>query len=383
MQKLLSRIDIDRLVEASSSPAVSMYLPTHRFGPEIQQDPIRLKNLMRQTEQRLEALGLRSPEAAEILEPAKKLHADGLFWHHQREGLAVFLSKGFDAHYRLPIRFDELVVVSERFHVKPLLPFLTGDGRFYVLALSQNHLRLLEGSRHSVSEVDVDDLPKSLKDALGEETWQATLQFHTGAPSAGGERAAVFHGHGAGGEEKDELLRFFRRVDAALTDFLGDDRSPLVLAGIEHYFPIYREANNYPGLVDGGVAGNPDSASADELHDRALALVAPLFEKERNAAAARYRELAGTGKTSNDVAETVAAAVDGRVESLFVAVGRQLWGRLDSDARRVVVHERAEPNDVDLLDLAAVRALQKGGKVYAVEPDAMPDGAPAAAVLRY
>jgi hypothetical protein len=47
-----------------------------------------------------------------------------------------------------------LVIVSERFHVKPLLPLLSGDGRFYVLALSQNEIRLLQGTRYSVEQVD-------------------------------------------------------------------------------------------------------------------------------------------------------------------------------------------------------------------------------------
>jgi len=42
------------------------------------------------------------------------------------------------------------VVVSDRFHLKPLLPLLTGDGRFYILALSQNQVRLLQGTRYSV-----------------------------------------------------------------------------------------------------------------------------------------------------------------------------------------------------------------------------------------
>ncbi|RPJ11944.1 MAG: hypothetical protein EHM37_10145 [Deltaproteobacteria bacterium] len=42
--------------------------------------------------------------------------------------------------------FKELAVVSHRFHVKPLLPVLTSDGTFYILALSQNQLRLLEGT---------------------------------------------------------------------------------------------------------------------------------------------------------------------------------------------------------------------------------------------
>jgi hypothetical protein len=79
----------------------------------------------------------------------------------------------------------------------------------------------------------------------------------------------------------------------------------LVLAGVEYYFPIYREANSYPHLVEGVVAGNPEAQTIVDLHQRALGLVAPRFESDLAEASARYRALAGTGRTSNRVVETV------------------------------------------------------------------------------
>jgi hypothetical protein len=50
--------------------------------------------------------------------------------------------------YRLPLPFEQLVVISDDFHLKPPLPFFASDGRFYILALSQNQVRLLEGIRY-------------------------------------------------------------------------------------------------------------------------------------------------------------------------------------------------------------------------------------------
>jgi len=35
-------------------------------------------------------------------------------------------------YYRLSLLFEELVVVTDRFHLKPLLPLLSGDERFMV-----------------------------------------------------------------------------------------------------------------------------------------------------------------------------------------------------------------------------------------------------------
>jgi hypothetical protein len=381
---ILSRNELYRLFEPTAKPCVSLYLPTHRSGPEIQQDPIRLKNMLREAEERLLAFGLRLPEAAALLKPAWRLQSDALFWRHQREGLAIFLSPEAEVHYRLPLRFSELAVVGDRFHVKPLLSFFAGDGRFHILALSQNEVRLLEGSRYSVSEVELDEMPSGLKDVLGLEAREKQLQFHTRAPGVTGARAAVFHGHGPGGEEsKEQLLRYFRKIDAALVEYLREESSPLVLAGVEYYFPIYREASNYPHLVTGGVAGNPETEAIDELHARAWSLVGPSFERGRQEAQARYRALAGTGRTSNHLNEAVLASIAGRVDVLFVAVGVQVWGKLEEASGQIVRHDAPQSGDFDLLDLAAVRTFVQGGTVYALPTERMPDESPLAAILRY
>jgi len=42
------------------------------------------------------------------------------FWQHQNAGLALFISEGFFRFYRAEMKF-ELVVVSDRFHLKPLI----------------------------------------------------------------------------------------------------------------------------------------------------------------------------------------------------------------------------------------------------------------------
>ncbi len=96
-----------------------------------------------------------------------------------------------------------------------------------------------------------------------------------------------------------------------------------------------------------------------------------------------YRQMAGTGLTSNDVKEIVPAAYYGRVEILFVVTGRQLWGAFDPDTNEVELNPVAEHGNGDLLDLAAAHTILNGGVVYAVEPDKMPENVPLVAVYRY
>jgi hypothetical protein len=305
------------------------------------------------------------------------------FWQRQSDGLAVFLSADTFHFFRLPIRFEELVVIAHRFHVKPLLPLLTSDGLFYILALSRNQVRLLEGTRHTVDEIELAAVPPSLDAAFPEGAAEKSLQFHTGTPAGAGTRAAMFHGQDLGNENKDRLLRWFRLIDTQLREVLPDGPAPLILAGVDSLFSIYREANTYPHLVEGGISGNPEGLKPEELHGPAWALVEPAFKKAREAAAARYRELSGTGRTTTEVQKAVLAARHGRIETLFVAVGVQVWGGFDPEKDRVEVHRSPEPGDEDLLDLAAIQTLLKSGTVYAVAPEEVPDQALLAAVLRY
>jgi hypothetical protein len=362
---------------------VSLFMPTHRRGRETEQDPIRFRNLLREAEERLLAKGIRSPDVREMLKPAQRLSQEPGFWQNQSNGLAILLTEDEFHSYRLPLPFEELVVISHSFHLKPLLPFFASDGHFYILALSQNQVRLLEGTRHTVDEIDLESMPSSMTEALQYERFEKQLQSRTGTSSGTGTRSAVFHGHDISDEAKGTILRWFHIIDDELPNLLVGNQSPIVMAGVEYLFPLYKQANTYPHLLDKGISGNPEELTPEELHSQAWPLVQPTFMKAREKAAARFSQLAGTGQTTIDVKEAVLAAHNGRVDVLFVALGVQVWGKFDQSTNTIHMHPELEPGDEDLLDLAAIQSILNGGTVYAVETEQVPDHAPLAAVFRY
>jgi hypothetical protein len=239
--------------------------------------------------------------------------------------------------------------------------------------------------RYSVGEVALEGIPGSLAEALRYDDPEKQLQFHTGTPMGTGKRAALFHGHGVGTDDtKDDILRYFRQIDRGLRALLGEESAPLVLAGVDYLFPIYREANTYPNLLENGITGNPEGLKAKELHGQAWKIVEPQFQKEQKDAAARYRRFTGTDRASSDLKAIVPAAYHGRVEVVFVAVGIQRWGSFEPQENVVHLHCTPEPGDEDLLDLAAIQTLLHGGIVYAVEQKGVPDyEASLAALYRY
>jgi Bacterial archaeo-eukaryotic release factor family 3 len=385
MADLLRREDVRELIERAGG-GVSVFLPAHRISQESGQDRIRLKNLLDEAEEQQVAGGLRRPAARAVLTPGRELLQAGRFWSYQSDGLALFLAPGWSRVFRLPLDLPELLVVADRFHVKPLLPLLADDQRFYVLALSQNEVRLLEGTRQSIDDVTLDHVPENLAAVLKYDDLEKELLLHIAGSHGPGRRGpAVFHGHGAGGEVDKVLLeRFLRSVDEGLREILRDEHAPLVLAGVGYEQAMFREITRYRHVLEQGIEGNPETLSRAELHERARALVEPVFTQARQQAAQRYRDAAGRGHGAVcGTGEAVQAAFDGRVETLFVPAGQQQWGTVDPQTHEVTAHPGRRPGDEDLLDHAAVQTLITSGTVYVVAPEQVPGPGPVAALLRY
>lgn len=387
---MLDAHSVRELIEDRGDPRVSIFLPTHERGPETKQDPIRLSNLLDEAERGLENFE-NGRDADAILEPARKLLKDEDFWLHLGRGLALFLSPDGLRMHRVPIELREKVVVSSRFHVKPLLPLLTGDGRFHVLALSQGRVRLFDASRDSIRALDVHDVPASLRDVVGYDWEEQSLQFHAAnrgtnaGPGGGAGPGVVFHGQGSPKDDmKPEVRKYIQAVDRGILRLLHDRSRPLVLAAVDYVAAIYRELSKYPNIADGIVEGNPDRGTPEELREAAWEIVEPRFRAARDTATARYRELGGdSGQTSDELEEIVPAAFAGRVQTLFVARDVEQWGRYDPESAQILLHGgKRRDGDDDLLDVAAAETLVRDGEIYALDAEDMP-GSPIAAIYRY
>ncbi len=383
---VLIREELETLIGPQDGPCISIYQPTHRRGKEIDQDPIRFKNLLRDASDTLEQHGHRGGDISRWLEPARRRLDDGGFWRHQSDGLAVFITPDSYREYRLPLNFPERAVVANRFYVKPLVPLITGDGHYYVLVFSQKELRLLHGSRLALGEIDLGGVPTSLTQLLASEEYQKQLQFHTGTPGRGGQRDAVRFGAGdSEADRKQIILKYFRRIDGALVDLLREEAAPLVLAGVEYLFPLFREATRYPHVLETTIPGNHDDTSTEELHRLAWERVSPHFRAVELESWERFQELTGTGSNlaTKEFDEVIRAAMTGRIDTLLVARGEQRWGRYDPTTDSVTVVDEQTAESTDLLDLAVVNTLTKRGKVYVMGAERFTPDAPARAILRY
>lgn len=374
------------LAQVKQSLSISIFLPTHRAGQDTQQDPIRFKNLLREAEQWLLDSGIGPREAGAFLQPAQALLENGHFRQHQNDGLAVFMASDDFHYYRLPFSVEELLIIAQAYYVKPVLPLFTNNGHYYILAISQNEVRLFEGTRYSVSQIDLPKAtPKSLDEALQFDDLEKQLQVHTGT-AQGGVRDGMFHGHGLGDEEqKVRIERYLNLVDSSLKEIFRDQQAPLVLAGVDYLLPIYHKVSEYATIMEESITGSPEQFRPEELQEQAWPIVEPYFRQEMETVVEQYQQLVGTGKATDNIEEIVAAAFYGRVDKLVLATNTQVWGIFDPDTGNVVHYQEAQSQEdnLPLLDFAAMQTLQNGGSVYALSQEEMPTNSSVLAVFRY
>ena len=379
---LISLRQIEELANHRGEPCVSIYVPFARAGAEAAGNPTRIKVGIQTAVERLQEAGWKQRQMDELLEPLRRFHSGENLDRYRGGSLAIFLAPGLFRVYHRPTEVEQTAEVGGRFHLRPLLPSLVEDGRYFILALSQKQVRLFACTRQDAAEVQVPDMPTNIEDALGKEAASEGLQLH--ASSAGSRRESIFHGHGGGKDESlDELRRYLQLIDEPLTRALLPVGSPLVIAAVEHARALYSELSAYPNVLSQGLDGNPDYLSEDELRQRAWPLVEPVLKQPREESLANFERLVGTERATSVLADIVVGACEGRVMTLFLQDGAVRWGKFSPDEQRVEPHEERQNGDEDLLDLAAVRTLISKGKVHILPPERMPVPAPAAAIMRY
>lgn len=363
----ISRNTILDLAKTTGEPAISIYVPTYRTGPEAMQGRIKLKNLLALAENRLVEQGMRRTLATELLSEATALIEDSDFWNDRLDAVAIFVSPGFFKAHHLPYSTPELLHIGPHFYVRPLVRALNYSAAFYVLALDKNHVRLMHCTPRAVNEMKVGDMPHSLEKFVAVEHVEKQYQYHT-AGRIGGAGSVIGHGAADKGEdEKDRLHRFSQAISRSLEKFLGASREPVVLVGTKDFQDIFRSVAHLPCLLPEGVAQSPKMLDGRQLCAAASPLVEAFEDTARQAAMERYREIAGTGLTAQTLDQVLPAAAEGKVDALFILPNAAVWGQ----------------GDIELINEATIATLENSGTVYEIADDELSLPEPIAASFRY
>jgi hypothetical protein len=309
-------------------------------------------------------------------------------WEEMRQGLSIFSSTDRNYTLRLPFKVAPQVIIGERFHIKPTLPWLARNGQFYILTLSRNRLRLLECDPQKCSHIDLGNTPTSMQEALKFDDPERYLTLHTSEQQ--GDRVpsgdpAVFHGHGIGSDNQEaNLRRYFQAAAEGIEDYLAGRQAPLLLHGVEENVAIYREVSKYPHLMEEAIFGNPDQKDNDDLFGDAIEYMHDYHTREMSKAKQRFNDHRGTEQVSKELEDVLKHAFQARVAYLFLSLEDHIWGQFEPETMAIKHTQEEYADRVDLLDLCAVYTLKHGGKVYTLPRDQMPiEESPVAALFRF
>lgn len=385
---ILTIQELQELINKDSRLFVSIYMPTFRSGVDVRQNPIKFKQLLREAEAELYNMEMTKQEVETFLKPATNLIDEIRFWQNQSDGLALILhSDGLD-YYRVPFEFKESVNVGQKIYIKPLLPLFTGNGQFNILALSKNQVRLFRCTRQNIKEIELQDAPDSMHDVQVDDDPRTKLELRKSNQTGKNQLTYNKVTQAQGNEndyERNELTRYFRAIDESLCKMNKSEVLPLVLAGVEYLIPIYREKSNYPYIVEEFVRGNPELLNGKELHKLAWEIVEPLFIKDQRLAEEKYKQFHGQRNKlfANSLEKIIPAAFSGQIESLFLDGNSEQWGKFNHENNYLEIHEDVKDGDEDLIEYVSLLTLSRGGNVFAVSSEEIPDNSIVAAVLRY
>lgn len=387
MLERINRETLNQLRARDGQICLSLYMPTHRTSPERNQDPIRYKNLLRQLREQLDE---QEPEADydALLKSFDALVNDYDFWINQQDGLAIFGGEDFFKSYCLQRPVAERVLVSSRPYLTPLLRIVQSADAYQVLCLTRDSVRLFEGNRDVLDEVELAaEVPKNIVAALGPELTPGNQSGHPGSFGRAGERGNSAAQESGGSGKQDEIDldrdRFFRAVERAITEYHSKPSGlPLVLAALPENQFFFRAVSHNTQLLEPAITIDPAALDMKALRQRSWELLSHHYKLRLNTILDQYGNSHGQGLASDQLSEIGQATVSGRIATLLVEADRVVPGQFERESGAVTMEDGAA-DKADILDEVMLQAMENGGEVIVVPPELMPSATGAAAVFRY
>lgn len=356
---------VTQLINDTEAPCVSIYLPVLPGLTHAQENIARLNRILDDIESRLQNYGMTGKAQSQFVATARAFADNTLAAGVEQGTLALFLSPSSFHPELLPTELEERVVIAPRFSITPLLPYLFGTMQYYILAVSKNHAHFLQVQHGEVEAVDIPGMPHSQEEAWqGMEASNESFQAHEN-------------------DSDVETKTYLQKIAKSLHAFLQEHHAPLIFAGVEELYGLYKGLDTSGKLLEEYIKGSPDQMDGKKLIDHAEPIIKAATEKRNAELLESYGNVAGTGRTSTDLNDILDSAAAGKVELLFVAEGNEQWGTFNTENGAKELHEGPTPDNEELLGLAAHHTLQHRGHVVALPIDQMPEGKQIAALLRF
>ncbi len=339
---------------------VSIIMNTHRTKPENQHDPVLLKNLVKEAEERLYN-DYEKRFVWPIMENINKV-VESINHNFNLDSLIIYASKDFADYTRLPVKVENRVVIDDTFATRDLVRAMHEESSYYVLVVSRQKARLIEAYNDTVVEDNFspfpmeNDLFTTSKSKLS--TNQGTDNFY---------------------EE------FFNRVDKIFNETIKQNPYPVIIATESRNYDYYLKIADKKDMIIGHMNMNRDDEKSHHIVSDAWNIVTTLNKTKNENRVIELKKAVSEGKFFSDINDIWNAIQQGRGKTLFVKRGFfQPALFVDNEIMLVDKFEKDQKGVVDdIIDEMIEQAMAFGGDVVFVEGDELDKFQNVALLLRY
>lgn len=375
----LTNVFPPKILFSDDKPCVSIYMTTHRSSPDNEQDPIRFKNLLKEIEKSLD--NYYKTDKEKFMKPLYDVLNDEAFWKNRTESLVILMNENEGVMYELNREVKELAVVSDEYHIKPLIRNYQSYDKYYALGLSQKNFKLFEGNRYYFQEVNLDeDVITERTELLGDDVGGKVLNFGTYKGTG-----TSFHGHNTKNEEiSKDIEKFFRYVDEfVMKNYTQVDNLPLILVSVTENQGYFRNISKNPNLLDKGIIKSYESMDINELTKEVWKVIEPMYLDKTKKLIDRFNNAQAKDLASEDLLQIAHALEEGKVDTLIVEADRVIPGFYNGVNKRIEVGDVKHHVLGDLINQFAKMAMLHKGNVIVLPKDRFPTKTGCAAIYRY
>lgn len=355
---------LKQLRKVSSGNCISLILNTHRTAPDNQQDVIKLKNMVKDAEEKLHQSADKKTAVAGI-EHLQKL-VDGIDVSHNLEALAIFCNatENIAEFVRLPIAVTDRVVVGNSFATRDLLRAQQLSSSYYVLVLNQQKTRLLLATNDVLTEEFSTPFPINNVDFHPDSTAEASIASR----------------------QTNLIAEYFNRIDKEVNKIRAHNPQPVLIATEESNFYEYLKiADEKASIYESYLNGNHQEEKAEAIVREAWTIVKQEVEKKNHDRKKSLEAAVSSGNFLSDVNEIRRAIGEGRVATLYVQQGLFQPAVIENDAVTFLNENDEKPAGAvdDIFSELIERNDEQGGDVVFLPAADLEKFEGFAAVTRY
>lgn len=346
----------------NSEICITIILNTHRTRPDNNQDPILLKNLIREVEERLLA-DYSKRQVQVILDNLYKLQEE-IDHSFNLESLILFVNEDIAEYVRLPLMVENRVVIDNTFATRDISRSLQMESNYFILVLSRQESRLIEAFNDKV--VREVELPDEIRD---NELFSLSKADNTVAS-----------------KERDLHAEYFNRVDKELNRIRNDEPLPVIICTEESNFHEYLKiADEKDSIYDQYVNQNHMNDTAHSIVSESWKIVKEYVEKGIKDREAELKRAVSSGYFLSDSNDIWQAIQQGRIQTIFIEQGNFQPAKWENDQIVYVSEEERKNKDIvdDIYDELIEENRKQGGDVVFLPKGSLADFNGFGAITRF